>query len=194
MSAQNRLFNQTNTTNFVVDIPDHGLTKAFTLNAQSAAIPGIRIPISELPSGTQGLGRAQLPGSTFEFDPLMVRFLVDENLESWLSMYKWMLSINNYITSENSNWTRRNDYFITVHILDNAKKNIVMSVHYYGAWCADLSEIEYNYTEDSDPAMICTAIIPYKYLLIEKNGVIIEKRENPELPKGPGMHPSLRNK
>lgn len=192
MIDQNRLFNQTNTTNFVVDIPDKGLTKSFTLNAQSATIPGIRIPISDVPTGTQGRGRAQLPGTTFEFDPLIIRFLVDEELESWLCMYKWMLSINNYISDTNDNWVNKEDYFITVHILDNSKKKIVLSVHYYGAWCSDLSEIDYSYTEDGDPAIICTATIPYKYMLVEKDGVIINKRVA-EKPKSSIIgHPSMR--
>lgn len=194
-------YNQTNITNFLLDIPDANITKAFKLNVQSALIPGIRIPPTDMPSGTQGLGRARLPGSTVEFDPLVCRFLVDEKLDSWVDLYKWMLSINNYLTHDNVGWKEGTlPKFITLHILDNTKETIVMSIHYHGAWCSDLSEIEYTFVEDGDPAVTCVATFQYKYYIIEKDGVIIDTRESiqekaqitGESPSRVGMHPSLR--
>lgn len=172
-------YNQTNITNFALDIPDANITRAFKLNVQSALIPGIRIPPTNTPAGTKGLARANLPGSTVEFDPLVVRFLVDENLDAWVDLYTWMLSINNYLTHDNMGWNEGTlPKFITLHILDNTKENIVMSIHYYGAWCSDLGEIEYTFVEDSDPAVSCVATFNYKYYVIEKNGRIIETRES----------------
>lgn len=172
-------YNQTNISNFVLDIPDANITKAFKLNVQSALIPGLRIPVTDTPSGTKGLGRAKLPGSTVEFDPLVCRFLVDEKLQSWIDLYKWMISINNYATLENTGWEDGVlPNFITLHILDNTKQNIVLSYHYYGAWVSDLSEIEYNYTEEGDPAVTCVATFQYKYFIVEKDGNIIDTRES----------------
>ena len=170
-------FNQTNVTNFVLDIPDTGLTKAFKLNVQSALIPGIRTPVATVSAGQYGIARANLPGSTVEFDPLPIKFLVDENLDSWLEMYKWMLTVNNYLTLEHSTKSSgKIPEFITLHILDNSKQNIVISIHYYGAWCSELGEIEYNYTEETDIAMTCTATFNYKYFQVEKDGIIITDR------------------
>ena len=195
------LFNQTNTTNFLLDIPDANITRAFKLNVQSALVPGIRIPVTDAPSGTQGLGRARLPGSTVEFDPLVCRFLVDEKLNSWVDLYKWMISINNYMTHDNMGWKEGVlPKFITLHILDNVNKEPVISMHYYGAWISDLSEIEYNYTEEGDPAITCVATFQYKYYVVEKNGIIIDTRESiKEKANMTGetakmsMHPSMRN-
>ncbi|QOI66644.1 tail completion protein [Erwinia phage FBB1] len=194
-------YNQTNTTNFVLEINDSNLTKAFTLNVQSTPVPGIRIPISDVPGGTQGLTRSQLPGTTTEFEPLTCRFLVDENLDSWVSMYKWMLSINNYIDRDRSGWRDYENALTpaaTMHILDNDKVDIILSIHMYGAWCSDLSEIEYSLIEDSDPSMICTAIIPFKYFEVEKDGIIITGRESlnqaaqNNISSKVTMHPSMR--
>ena len=85
---------------------------------------------------------------------------------------------------------------MSVNLLDNSKRNIVMSFHYYGAWCSDLGEVEFNYTEDTDPAVICTAIFPFKYLQIEKDGKIIVGKQSIEQAANsrsvPGMHPSMR--
>lgn len=172
-------YNQTNISNFVLDIPDANITRAFKLNVQSALIPGLRIPVTDAPSGTKGLGRAKLPGSTIEFDPLVCRFLVDEEMKSWLDLYLWMISINNYATLENNGWEEGVlPKFITLHILNNTKTDIVLSIHYYGAWISDLSEIEYNYTEDGDPAVTCVATFNYKYYVVEKDGIIIDTRES----------------
>lgn len=173
------IYNTSNTTNFLLDIPDAGITEAFKLNVQTALIPGIRIPVTNAPTGTQGLGRANLPGSTFEFDPLVVRFLLDEDLDSWLQLYEWMLSINNYLTLKSDAWNSGQvPEFITLHVLDNTKTKPVISFHYYGAWCSELSDIEYNYSEDGNPPMTSTATFFYKFVKIEKNGKIIETRRS----------------
>lgn len=198
-------YNQTNITNFRLEIPDANITAGFKLNVQTALIPGIRIPVTNTPSGKQGLGRASLPGSSVEFDPLVCRFLVDENLTSWIDLYKWIIAINNYMTHDNVGWKEGTlPEFISLHILDNTKENIVLTIHYYGAWCSEMSEIEYTYTEDSDPAVTCVATFHYKYYVVEKDGIIIDTRESMEqkmIKNGggsggemsvKGMHPSMR--
>ncbi|MGU4174075.1 hypothetical protein, partial [Pseudomonas aeruginosa] len=85
---------------------------------------------------------------------------------------------------------------VSVHMLDNSKKKIVMSFHYYGAWCSDLGEVEFSYTEDTDPAVICTAMFTFKYLQIEKDGKIIVGKQNIEQAaqsrSSVAMHPSMR--
>ncbi|ARB05943.1 hypothetical protein fHeYen901_170 [Yersinia phage fHe-Yen9-01] len=189
------LQNQSNITNFVLDIPDSGLTKSFQLNVQSATLPGIRIPVTDTVSAPKGLGRAQLPGSTLEFDPVMIRFIVDENLESWLEMYQWMLTYNNYLTSENTAWgPGGTPEAVLLHILDNEKKNIVLTFILKSGWCSALSEIEYDYSQDGDPIVVCNATINYKYFEIEKDGRIITGRPsiNANKASAPGVHPSMR--
>lgn len=172
------LFNQTNTTNFLLEVPDGNLTKAFKLNLQVAAVPGIHIPVTEVAGQPQGMHRASLSSATIEFDAVPCRFLVDEKLESWVQCYQWMLACNNYLNRDKSGWSH-NDGFpdaVLMHILDNDKRDIVMTIRYVGAWISDLSEIEYSLAEDSDVPMYCTATLNYKYIEVEQNGVIIEGR------------------
>lgn len=172
-------YNQTNVTNFRIDIPDANITKAFSMNVSSALIPGISIPVTNTPLGNKGLGRANIPGSTFEFEPLVVKVLVDENLDAWTDMYKWMLSINNYITHDNNGWEKGVlPEFITLHILNNDKTKIVMSIHYFDAWPQNLSDLEYDFREENDPAIYVNATFYFKHFVVEKNGVIIETRES----------------
>lgn len=192
------LFNQTNITNFVLEIPDAGITRAFKLNVATCLLPGLRIPTTDVPLGPQGLARAKLPGSTVEFDPLVVRFLVDSNFNSWIDIYSWMLSLNNYKTLKSNGWQDGVlPKFVTLHILNNTKTETVMSVHYHGAWPSSLSEIDFSFTEEGDPAVTCVASFDYKYFEIEKNGIIIKSREaitdrQSNNVSSASMHPSLR--
>lgn len=192
------LFNQTNVTNFILEVSDNGLTEAFKLNCQAVTLPGIHIPVTDSPGGTQGINRAKLPGSTIDFDALIVNFLVDRELSGWVEIYKWMLSLNNYKTHESKAWHHSGQPdAVTVHVLDNTKTKIVMSIHYYGAWPSDLSEIEFNYREDSDPAVPCTATFNFKSFAVEIDGNIVLGR--PQINEagqgrlaGRSMHPSMR--
>lgn len=192
------LFNQTNTTNFILEVSDSGLTKAFKFNVQAVTLPGVHIPVDDVPGSTQGIHRAKIPGSTIEFDPLIVNFLVDRELQSWVQIYKWMLSLNNNVTHESKAWHPKGQpEAITLHILDNSKEEIVMSIHYYGAWPSDLSEIEYSYKEDTDPAIQATATFNFKSFAIEIDGIIVSGRPQIDTQaqaqlSGRMMHPSMR--
>ncbi|ADG60056.1 gp3 tail completion and sheath stabilizer protein [Acinetobacter phage Acj9] len=171
-------YNQTNKTNFAVDIPDAGITKAFVLNVSSALIPGISIPVTNMPTGQGGLGRANIPGSTFEFEPLVVRVLMDEDLQAWEDIYTWMLSINNYRTLYNEGWEPGVlPEFITLHIWNNSKTKILLSLHYYGAWPSTMGDLEFDFTDEGDPPVYANVTFQYKYFAVERNGVIIETRE-----------------
>lgn len=192
------LYNQTNITNFQLVIPDNGLTKGFVANIQSFIIPSVRIPVTEAPSGPKGLGRSNLPGSTLEHDALSIRILVDKNFDSYLSIYKWMLTINNYLTSKNTAWKSSGQpEAISLHILDNDKKKILLTYNFIGAWPSDLGEIEMSYAEEGDPAIVCQCMFQFKYVEIEKDGKVIIGRptiNEVELGSPIAVHPSMRHK
>lgn len=202
MSDSNHgLFNQTNTTNFILEIPDGGLTQAFKFNLQAASVPGVHIPATDVPGTPQGMYRSKIPGSTFEFDAVPIRILVDENLDSWVEAYKWMLACQNYLNRDKSGWKNDGEGFpgaVLMHVLDNDKKEIVMTLRYIGGWCSDLSEIEYNLSEDADPAMVFIATLQFKYIEVEHKGKVIDGRSSvndtreSNYQKNVAMHPSLR--
>lgn len=174
-------YNQTNARNFQLDIPDAELTRGFKTNIQSALVPGLRIPVTDGPGGNKGLSRSKLPGSTIEFDPLIIRFLVDEKLDSWVELYQWALSINNYLKDDDSGsaWIKGNiPEFITLNILDNSNTDIIMSINYYGAWISEIGELDFTYTDENDMAITCTATFNYKYYTIERNGIVIDSKQS----------------
>ncbi|AZU98612.1 tail completion and sheath stabilizer protein [Acinetobacter phage vB_AbaM_PhT2] len=172
-------FNQTNITNFLLDVPDAGITDAFRLNVQTALIPGISIPTINTPLGKKGLGRANRPGTTFEFEPLVCRVLIDEKLDAWTDIYTWMLSLNNYLTHDNNGVLPGVlPDFISLHILSNDKVTPLMTIHYHNAWPQLIGDLEFNYTEEADPAIFANVTFQYSHFTVEKNGVIIETRKS----------------
>lgn len=175
------LFNYSNQNNFQLEIPDGQLTKGFTLNVQGVTLPAITIPPTKQPAGQYGLAMADYPSSHIEFDPLVVRFIVDEHLESYLNLYTWMLSTVDYLGGNSTAWKQSAPEAVQVHILDNERRNIVTTFNFYGCWCSQLGEIEYSYTSDMNEAMMCTAIMPFKTLSIEKDGQLIKPRPSIEV-------------
>lgn len=170
------LFNYSNQNNFQIEIPDGQLTKSFTLNVQSVTLPAMTIPPTKQVAGQYGLAVSDYPSSHFEFEPLVVRFIVDEHLESYINLYTWMLSTVDYIGGNPTVWKNSSPEAVQVHILDNERRNIVSTFNFYGCWCSQLGELEYSYTEDMHASIICTAIMPFKTLSIEKDGRIIKPR------------------
>ena len=196
MSEQ--FYNQTNITNFILVIPQDKVTTGFVLNAQNAEIPGINIPITMAPAQTQGLSTGAFPGSGFEFDPLNVTFLLDENMDAWVQMYKWMLATNNYIDRNQSGWMN-NDLPrpVSLHILDNTKQNIILTINLYGCWCSALSPVSFDYRTTEDPAPTCVATLHFRNMTVEKDGSTVIGRVEDISATGKisgniGVHPSLR--
>lgn len=193
-------FNQTNITNFIFDVPDGKLTKAFQLNVQTATLPGVSIPVTNVPAQAQGISTGSAPGSGIEFTPIEIEFIVDEYFKSWLQMYEWMLSTNNYIDRSQSGWTNNDKPRICMlHVLDNAKKDVVMTIKLSHAWCSELDPISFDYGAGKDPAIKCKATIHYMKMAVDVNGVEIKGRVNAaeklsrEHDNIRAVHPSQRN-
>lgn len=171
------LQNQSNITNFRLDIPNQRSTEQFLLNVQTASIPGMRLTVTEMPLNAQGTARAQVPGTATEFDPLIVTVLMDEDLEAYIQVYRWMLSLNDYARQHSTMWQEvKQPPAMQLHVLNNTKTDIVATFNYFGAWPSELGEIEYSYTEEGDVAVTFTVTFNYSYFEIEKNGCIIRPR------------------
>lgn len=196
------IFNYTNSNNFQLEIPDGHLTKGFTLNVQAVTLPPITIPATKQVAGQYGLAMADYPSSHIEFEPLVVRFIVDEHLESYLNLYKWMLSTVDYNQGNSTAWTSSMPEAVQVHIMDNERRNIVATFNFYGCWCSQIGELEYQYNDDTNSPVTCVAILPFKTMSVEVNGSLIRPRESIEaanrdriekIQKRINGHPSLSN-
>lgn len=192
------LFNYANPSNWQIAIPDGQLTKGFTLNAQGVTLPAITIPPTKQVAGQYGLAVADYPSSHVEFDPLVVRFIVDEHLESYLNLYTWMLSIVDYNNGNSTAWKDSIPEAVQVHMMDNERRNIVCTFNFYGCWCSQLGELELTYTDDMHESLVCTAILPFKTMSIERDGQLIVPRpaiqaaDRQRVEGIKAMHPAFR--
>lgn len=164
------ILNQTSPTNFIVDIPDNEYIKGLKLEIQGVTLPGMNIPITTMTLNPQIM--AHIPGSAMEFDPLLLRFVVDDELKAYLGVYIWMLGTVDYSTFDPIRWHEK-DQSIAVHMLDNSQSKTVATFRYYGAWPSNLGELEYMYTNDQDEAVTCIATFNFKYMEIEIDGKVV---------------------
>ena len=57
---------------------------------QAATLPGISIGSISVPTPLKTI---DLPGDEVAFEELSIRFIVDENMKNWLSIYDWIIGL-----------------------------------------------------------------------------------------------------
>ncbi|QPI17876.1 tail tube protein [Pectobacterium phage POP12] len=172
------ILNQTSATNFVVDIPDNDYTKELKLSIQGVTLPMMNIPVTDV--ALNPMLRGKIPGSQFEFDPLVIRMVVDENLQSYFGVYRWMIGTVDYMNASSVRWLE-SDQTLSVHILDNSQLKTIATMHFYGAWPSNLGELDMLYSNDTDEPVTCMVTFNFKYMEIEYGTQIltpIHKKSN----------------
>jgi hypothetical protein len=101
MTNINPLFS--NCYNFSIDRGDDKLQ----LFGQQASVPGLALNMQPQPT-TLGV-QIPIAVNTYDFSPLELNFIVDENIDNWKSIYDWMKSIGNMSSdkegSQYSTWS-----------------------------------------------------------------------------------------
>ena len=185
--------NFTHKTNFRLDIPDGGMTRSFKLNVQETQIPGMILETVKL--NLNPMMKSTIPGSGVTFDPLAVRIILDEEMEAYTDIMRWMVSTTDY----RNNVCTKPEFmppFLLLHIIDNAKRKIVCTFKYIEPFPMSMGSADYSYAEDGNMALQMDVQIGYKYFEIERNGVVISALPNaaaaPKQSARQSLHPSLR--
>ena len=90
MAVGNAYSNQIQNRNFLSSVGFRfTLTRARKVSffANSANIPGISLGVAEQPSYLKNI---DIPGDRLQFADFNLRFIVDENLENYMEVQKWM--------------------------------------------------------------------------------------------------------
>ncbi|UIW11546.1 MAG: tail completion protein [Enterobacter phage ENC7] len=164
------ILNQISPSNFMLDIPDNDFVKGLKLQIQGVTLPSINIPITDIPGNP--MVRSKIPGSAIEFDPLVIRFIVDEELRSYLGVYLWMLSTCDFNTFDSLSWQEPKQA-MALHVLDNSQGKTIATFRFYGAWPSNLGELELMYTNDTDEAVTCMSMFNFHHMEIEIDGRVI---------------------
>ena len=158
---------------------------------QAANIPSISMGTAVQPTYLKDL---PVPGDKPVYDDLTVRFIIDENMENYLSLNKWITglgypeSIKQYQqladvgpdleTRDNTNprWFEFSD--ATLQILSsNYQPNI--GVNFKGCFPISVSTLEFDSSQRDYSYFTCEATFKYDYYTItDKNGKRLDNNPN----------------
>ena len=158
---------------------------------QAANIPSISMGTAVQPTYLKDI---PVPGDKPVYDDLSVRFIIDENMENYLSLNKWITglgypeSLKQYqqladvgpslATQDNSNprWFEFSD--ATLQILSsNYQPNI--NVNFKGCFPVAVSTLEFDSSQRDYSYFTCEATFKYDYYTIsDKNGKRLDNNPN----------------
>lgn len=141
-----------------------GANNPFVMNIFSAILPSVSMATEEL----RWQGNKTRHGLTpMEFDPWLVSFVVDSELENWKLLFKWMSFINNNndkIAEEH----HRYGVDCSMVITDNYA-NSVLEVIFIDIWPSTIGEVSFSQRE-GDITLESTVNFYYDYFYVRNTG------------------------
>ena len=136
---------------------------------QQANLPGVSLGFATFPTPLRDVPVAGNKLSYSEFD---VTFIVDEQLQSWNELYKWLLamgspkSINERtrLNQLQNDYTTGNSYYsdATLTIM-SALNNPLLRVNYHRMFPLSISDIKFDTQLSADTIITATASFQYEY-------------------------------
>lgn len=147
----------------------------------SAKIPEISFPPLEQPSYLKGIN---VPGTKLQYGDLTLRFLVDEEMTNYLSVYKWMIGLGFPETTEQfksfTDGVREDEIDYLKQYSDgsltilNSNYNPVVVVKFKDLFPTSLSSVEFNTTDTDINYFTAEAVFTYTvYEIVNKNGELL---------------------
>lgn len=120
------------------------------------------------------LSQTNIAGTGTYFEDLMITFILDEGLESYLNMYKWLITAQNPLgpTPIDSNVPTVG----LLHIQDSTNEHIILTFRFIGIYPKTLSGLEWTTKETGDTSTsTCTVTFGYTYFeLLDSNGNVVK--------------------
>jgi len=123
-------------------------------NTQNLQLPAITLGETIVPNKSVDYS---VPGDKLTFDKLNIRFLVDEDLENYMQLYKWLMDMRNPETCE-----RADIYSDCQLTILNNNKNVLKKFTFVDCYPILLDVLEFDYASDADAQSI-SATISYTY-------------------------------
>jgi len=117
------------------------------------------------------LKNIDIPGDKIEYQDLVIQFLVDEEMENYLEIYNWMMSLGYPDSVRQTSNTRVRSYSdATLQIL-NSNFNPNGSINFKGLFPVSLSGLEFDATNADLEYFTAQAIFKYQiYTITDKKG------------------------
>ena len=136
---------------------------------QMANLPGVSLGQTEL---STPLLEVPIAGTKLTYNEFDVTFIVDENLQSWNELYKWLLAIGSpkgtedrrYLNALQNQYTNTNSYYsdATLTILTNLN-NPNVKINFQRMFPVSLSDIKFDAELSAETIITATASFRYEY-------------------------------
>ena len=136
---------------------------------QQANIPGVSIDSAVFPTP---LVDVPLAGNKLSYDEFTVTFIVDEFIQSWNELYKWLLAMGspksleervNYNTLQNSNTSKVSYYSDANLTVMTALNNPAVRINFHRMFPTNLTSINFDTGQSADTIITATATFRYEY-------------------------------
>ena len=163
MTAINRSPENTNllqSTKFLLTFDRIRTTQYF---CQTVNLPGVSL--GEVSRATPFLDMYS-PGTKLTYDPLVVEFILDEELQGWKNLYDWFLTMadpDGFEKRDDSRELQTNKHFsdATLSILSGLN-NPLVRIHYTNLFPLSISDIRFDTTQSADTILTATATFRYQ--------------------------------
>ena len=163
MTAINRSPENTNllqSTKFLLTFDRIRTTQYF---CQTVNLPGVSL--GEVSRATPFLDMYS-PGTKLTYDPLVVEFILDEELQGWKNLYDWFLTMadpDGFEKRDGSRELQTNKHFsdATLSILSGLN-NPLVRIHYVNLFPLSISDIRFDTTQSADTILTATATFRYQ--------------------------------
>ena len=139
---------------------------------QQANLPGVTLGSATFPTPLRDVPIAGNKLSYSEFD---VTFIVDEQLQSWNELYKWLLALGSpksinertRLNQLQNEYTTGNSYYsdATLTIM-SALNNPLLRVNYHRMFPLSISDIKFDTQLSADTIVTATATFQYEFFEI----------------------------
>lgn len=139
---------------------------------QEANLPGVTL--NELTFVTP-LRDVPIAGNKLSYNEFDITFIVDEQLQSWNELYKWLLAIGSPKSTDERNrlnqlqnqFTTGNSYYCDATLtIMSALNNPLLRVNYHRMFPLSISDIKFDTQLSADTIVTATATFQYEYFEI----------------------------
>lgn len=136
---------------------------------QEANLPGASVGNAEF---NTPLIDVPVVGNKLSYNEFTVRFMIDEEIESWNQLYKWMLAIASpknledratYNQLQNQNTSKPSLYSDANLTIMSALNNPLIRVNFHRMFPVSLTDINFDTQQSADTIITATATFRYEY-------------------------------
>jgi len=132
------------------------LFKGVDFFCQSASIPDISMPFAEVPTPFRNIPIA--PSGGVSFGDLAIRFIIDEDMENYLSIHDW---IREYGLS-NERASSKDDYSYAILQILTSHNNVNHQVEFTNIFPVSLSGVPFDATVGDIEYLMADAVFNYE--------------------------------